>query len=201
MLFISNSGCEVLLLNTLIVAICNMQFFTILLHFGILFYYSLFSTFVLFLPFPILYFPSFSLYPLTLHIGTASTGVSGLSFTTLNSTSLLITWNLPLEPNGNIDRYEVNAVLLHPRSIRKRQMPIVVVSGTSASITGLVSGAQYNITVQPFADGVGGEIVSITPVVNTTAAVPPIDDLPTENIQPFEISVMLPRPTLYGSVV
>ena len=178
-----------------------MQFFTILLHFGILFYYSLFSTFLLFLPFPILYFSSFSLYSLTLHIGTASTGVSGLSFTTLNSTSLLITWNLPMEPNGDIDEYGVRAELLHLGSNRKRQAPIVVVSGTSATITGLVSGGRYNITVQPFADGVPGEIVSNTTVVNTTAAVPPIDDLPTENIQPFEISVLLPRPTLYGSVV
>ena len=106
-----------------------------------------------------------------------------------------------MEPNGNIDRYEVNAVLLRPRSNRKRQMPIVVVSGTSASITGLVSGGQYNITVQPFANGVPGEIVSNTTVVNTTAAVPPIVDIPTENIQPFQIRVMLPRPSLYGSVV
>ena len=138
---------------------------------------------------------------MTLNIGAASTGVSGLSFTTLNSTSLLITWNLPLEPNGNIDRYEVKAELLRSGSNRKRQTPTVVVSETSATITGLVSGSQYNITVQPFAGDVGGEIVSITPVVNTTAAVPPLDDLPPDNIQPNEISVMLPRPSLYGSVV
>ena len=148
-----------------------------------------------------LYSSPFSLCSLALHIDTASTGVSHLLFTTLNSTSLLITWNLPFEPNGNIDRYEVNAVLLLPRSNRKRQMPIVVVSGTIATITGLVSGGQYNITVQPFANGVPGEIVSNTTVVNTTAAVPPIVDIPTENIQPFQISVMLPRPSLYGSVV
>ena len=78
---------------------------------------------------------------------------------------------------------------------------VQVVSETSATITGLDSGSQYNITVQPFAGRVGGEIVSITPVVDTTADVLPPTDLPTDNIQPFEISVMLPRPSLYGNVV
>ena len=106
-----------------------------------------------------------------------------------------------MEPNGNIDEYRVRAELLRSGSNRKRQTPTVFVSGTSATITGLVSGSQYKITVQPFADGVPGEIVSITPVVNTTAAVPPVDEIPTEDIQPSEISVMLPRPSLYGSVV
>ena len=106
-----------------------------------------------------------------------------------------------MEPNGDIDEYRVRAELLRSGSNRKRQTSMVqVVSGLSATITGLVNGSQYNITVQPFADDVGGEIVSITPVVNTTAAVPPIV-VSTENIQSYQIRVMLPRPSQYGSVV
>ena len=77
---------------------------------------------------------------------------------------------------------------------------VQVVSGTNATISGLDSQSQYTISVRPFANGVGGETVSITPVINTTAAVPR-PELPTENIQSSQISVMLPRPSLYGSVV
>ena len=74
------------------------------------------------------------------------------------------------------------------------------VSGTNATITGLDSQSQYTITVQPFANDVDGQTVTITAVINTTAAVPrPV--LPTENIQPFQIIVTLPRPSLYGNVV
>ena len=104
-----------------------------------------------------------------------------------------------MKPNGDISEYRVTTELIRLGSNKKRQTsPVKVVSGTNATITGLVSQAQYSITVQPFANRVGGEKVSDTTVVNTTVPVP---QLPYDSANPFDISVTLPRPSLYGSVV
>ena len=124
---------------------------------------------------------------------TDSTNVTNFIARTRNTSSIFVSWGIPLSPNGQITQYSIK--------YSDNDQPVTT-SNLYFAIQNLNAGTTYNITVQPITryDNLVlmGAISIVIPVtINTTA--PNINITNPSSKTTSTLTLALPRPSAFGT--
>ena len=144
---------------------------------------------------------SLSSSPVALRILTSpipATQVTSFFASTQNSSSIFLSWDVPLLPNGQITSYTISFTRTSTAATETRST-----TALSYVLTNLTAGEVYDITVQPITvfnnmqyDGAVSNVISIN--ISTTSDIT-ISNSTLTNTDTFTFTITLPRPSSFST--